>query len=421
MNVGPAAPSRLAAVSTAIVFVLALAWAPAHSSAAAVPEPHADQWWIDVLDIDQVWDRHTEGEGVVVAVLDSGVEQTGDLEGAVEPGFSMPGGAGRGDDDIDPDKHGTSIAEAIAGRGTGHGIVGVAPRATILPIQIELGSEVRHAADALLRLAEMEDPPEIVNMSFGGFNGQCGVALQRAVREAVDRGMILVASMGNERTGREAPQQPASCPGVIAVGAYGLTSRGGTGDASDLQIWENSEQQNYTALAAPGLDIVSFQPNGQPVYYNGTSGAAAMVSGSLALVRAAYPDMSSRDVVARVLATAQHPGAPQVTWDEAWGFGSVRPLEAIEADLPTDLGNPVYERLDDASPPTQSPESTADASEAGDGAAEPSSSPAAADSDDGVSVMALVLALVGGVAVLGVIVAVFLLLRRRSGSARSVG
>ncbi|WP_158296522.1 S8 family serine peptidase [Nocardioides albidus] len=361
------------------------------------------------LAAEEIWKEHTRGEGVVVAVIDSGVIPTGDLEGAVLPGFSYDG-SGRGDTTTDPDFHGTSMATLIAGRGTGDGVLGIAPEATILPVRLPRGPNDDDTTQALRTLAAMDDPPEVVNMSIDSGGGECSSDMQEAVRAAVDKGMILVASMGNDHSSIDYPQSPASCPGVLGVGAFGWNNFGfRPDDAPDLRIWSKSEHQPYAAFAAPGVHVITFLPGrDEPFYVDGTSDSAAIASGSIALVRAAYPDMPSRELVARLIASAKHLDLPAGTRDPAWGFGVLRPRSAIEDTIPTDAPNPIYDELDEVAPPSATP-----GAPAGNGLDDPG---AVSGSAGAVDREALVLAgFAGGLVLLGLVAAGVVLLVRRRG------
>lgn len=376
-----------------------------------------EEWWLDALGVEQIWEKHTRGEGVVVAVIDTGVHPGGDLEGAVLPGFSVKGG--RGDVGDDKEFHGTTIATEIAGRGTGQGVMGVAPEATILPVKVPTINQSDWTAKALTELTKMEDPPEIVNMSYGGVS-PCSNEDKAAVRAAIDKGMILVASMGNDHTGQELPKHPASCPGVIAVGAFGWFGNKANG-YPDMRLWQKSEQQDYTTIAAPGMKMIAFAPgSNDPVYFDGTSDAAAIASGSLALIRAKYPDMPSREVVGRALATAKQFGGPEGSHNEGWGYGAIRPRFAIEEDLPSDVENPVYDALDEAVPPTTAPETeTADPEEStspsddDNNSSDSDDESSASDSDDDNTGLVIGLVGVGAVAIVLFVLAGVLFARNR--------
>ena len=174
-------------------------------------------------------------------------------------------------------------------------------------------------------------------MSIGSA-GPCPQMLQTAVKNAVDKGLILVASAGNEGQAGNPTQYPANCKGVIAVGAYDKT---GT-------PWPKSERQPYVALGAPGVDLPAYTKQRVLGTSEGTSDAAAIVSGSFALLRAKFPKMPSRQLVARMLATAstkffKGPGYGMA--GDVMGFGFAVVHQAIIRNVPASAPNPVYDDL----------------------------------------------------------------------------
>jgi hypothetical protein len=336
------AASFVQAVLTGLlVSCLGLVGAPA--AAADPASVQAQQWWIERLGLQQAW-QISKGAGVTVAVLDTGVDAGfGDLAGGVVPGF-VPGGSGDGRVDTDPAIHGTRMADNIAGRGTGFGLLGVAPQAKILPVVLRLGTGALDTmVEALNRLSAMPHPPQVVNISVNAA-GDCPTELQGAVRTAVGKGMILVASAGNEGNTANESMVPGNCAGVVAVGAY----------SQDLTAWPKSERQPYVGLAGPGVHMVGFyQKTGGIGYADGTSDAAAIVSGSFALVRAHFPTMPSRQLVARVLATARQFQGAQGSRNDVWGYGAARPHHALTDSVPASAPNPIYDALDKLDgPPT---------------------------------------------------------------------
>ena len=394
-----------AVLAVLLVGCLGLVGAPA--AAADPASVQAQQWWIDTLGLRAAW-QISKGAGVTVAVLDSGVDgRFGDLTGAVVPGF-VPGGSGDGRADTDPTIHGTRMADEIAGRGTGFGLLGVAPQAKVLPVVIGLDSAiVDNMVGALNRLSAMPNPPKVVNISVGA-PASCPTELQSAVRTAVDKGMILVASAGNEGNSTNLPTLPGDCAGVVAVGAYG----------DNLTAWPKSQRQPYVALAGPGVHMVGlYQKTGGIGYADGTSDAAAIVSGSFALLRAHFPTMPSRQLVARVLATARQFQGAQGSRNDVWGFGAARPHHALIDTVPASAANPIYDELDKLGGPpstTSSVPSTAGptgpVSQPGSGSAAPGSSPAAATNSN--SSTGVVVA-IGAAVVVVVLIIVGLVLRAR--------
>lgn len=336
-NTRPTALALRVILALAIVLGAGLVATPA----AADPSSTRDQeWWIGTLGLEDVW-QISKGAGVTVAVLDSGVDASiGDLKGAVVAGFDALGG-GNGETDTDPVAHGTRMASEIAGRGVSPGVIGVAPQAKILPVVVPTSGIDDNTVTALNRLSAMAHPPQVVNMSYGA-PVSCPAPVQAAVKKAVDRGMILVASAGNEGSTTNASQFPANCVGVIAVGAFGTYGQGGT----IVRAWEDSQRQPYVTLAAPGIHMIQYVPPSSTARYGtGTSDAAAIVSGSIADVRSHFPTMSSRQIVARMIATARQFQGAQGTHNNVFGWGAARPHHALTDSVPANAPNPVYDAL----------------------------------------------------------------------------
>lgn len=344
MRLRPAAVrpfGRTAALLGAVVALVGLAASPASAAPSGTSEltpkqVQAQQWWITRLNLHKAW-AISKGAHVEVAVLDTGVDgRFGDLRGALVPGF-VAGGSGNGQTDTDPAYHGTLMADEIAGRGSGFGLLGVAPKATILPVTIPRVSVGTDATIlALDRLAAMARPPAVVNMSYGD-EGSCSPQLAQAVRRAIQRGMILVAGAGNSGGVANPADYPADCPGVVAVGAVD----------DNAKPWSDSERQSYVSLAAPGVHMIGYDTSASSGYgyADGTSDASAMVSGVFALLRAHFPNASARDLVTRVLYTArQFQGAPH-TRNSSYGYGVALPYNALTRSVPANAPNPIYDAI----------------------------------------------------------------------------
>lgn len=409
---GRSAPQTFASlVVTVLVVVLAgLLWAPPAAAGSALPpaQVRAKQWWVVSLNLHRAW-AITKGGGVTVALLDSGVDSNfGDLRGAVRAGF-VPGGSGDARRDTDPEIHGTRLADEIAGRGTGFGLLGIAPRANVLPVVIPEHDFARPTAAALNRLAAMEHPPAVVNMSYGS-PGACPDDVQAAVLRAVRAGIVVVAAAGNSGSTTNAATYPADCTGAVAVGAVDMHGR----------PWLDTERQPYVALAGPGVHMISADPQAASGYgfASGTSDAAAIVSGVFALVRAQFPNLPARDVVTRVLATTHQFVGRQGSRNDQLGFGVALPYNALTEKVPANAPNPIYAAVPGSTAPAPGADTpTTMSSPASAGSSAPpatrGSSAAVADSSGGAT-GALVGALVAAAVVVGVVLV--LLLRRRPGS-----
>jgi type VII secretion-associated serine protease mycosin len=200
-------------------------------------------------------------------------------------------------------RHGTSIAGIIAGHGHGTGgtagVLGVAPLAKILSIRVtwENNDPIRQSHGAALQDRDavakgiryaVDHGANVINMSLGGtnatFNGTA--ADEAAIKYALDKGVVLVASMGNDGAPPTRKYFPAAYPGVIAVGAVDRK----------LKPWKDSNQGDYVSVAAPGVGIVSTDTGDAYQVTDGTSASSAIVSGVVALVRSRFPHMTPDQV-----------------------------------------------------------------------------------------------------------------------------
>ncbi|WP_327282607.1 MULTISPECIES: type VII secretion-associated serine protease mycosin [unclassified Streptomyces] len=290
------------------------------------------QWGLTALRAEEAWGI-TQGDGVTVAVLDTGVDATHpDLAGQVLDGTDLIGmGAGRGDRAWA--RHGTAMAGIIAGHGHGpgrrQGVLGVAPKARILPVRVILEegdpgrAKARESkggalADGIRWAAD--HGANVINLSLGDDSDSAHheAAEDEAVQYALAKGVVVVASAGNGGRLGDHASYPAAYPGVIAVTAV---DRDGRKAAFSTRSW-------YATVSAPGVDVVIADPDRS--YYEGwgTSAASAFVSGAVALVRAAHPDLSPAQIRKLLEDTASD--APPGGRDDARGHGLVDPVAALQ-------------------------------------------------------------------------------------------
>ncbi|MGW7197292.1 type VII secretion-associated serine protease mycosin [Streptomyces chryseus] len=286
------------------------------------------QWTLDAFSVDKVWDE-SQGQGVTVAVIDTGVSPTHpDLTGQVLPGKDV---TGEGNAHEDEAGHGTGMASLIAGHGHGAnnaaGVMGLAPKAKILPVRASRTGgndwKERNWAEGI-RYA-VKQGASVINLSFGDDHAYEGSDAAKAIAFAQKHDVVVVAAAGNEGDARIL--DPAGLPGVVAVGAIDQSSK----------FWYKSNFGKGMTLVAPGENILSADPTRSGGYAeaDGTSDATALVSATAALVRSKYPDLTAGQVINRLIkSTTFLDHEVKKVPDEEFGYGAIRPYRALTMDIP---------------------------------------------------------------------------------------
>lgn len=340
---------RSAAGVVALTGALLLTTAPT----ASADYVRDQQWALNAFAVQDVW-AESQGQGVTVAVVDSGVDASHpDLTGQVLKGKDFTGGGNAQEDKLG---HGTSMASLIAGHGHGagnsSGMMGLAPKAKILPlrtIQTEKDANRDETWAAAVRYA-VDQGAKVINLSFGNDGGKTLSDGRAAIAYAQAHDVVVVAAAGND--GSIAVEEPAALPGVVAVGAID----------EKANRWEGSNTGKGLALMAPGVEVLAADPTRSQQYSlsNGSSDATAFVSAAAALVRSKYPDLSAGQVINRLIKTAtfaHHKGlkAP----DEEYGYGIVRPYSALTMNIPAGAKkNPLGQLSSSSSTSSQSSKGT---------------------------------------------------------------
>lgn len=298
-----------------------------------------EAWHLTRLDMPSAWERAT-GRGVTVAVIDTGVD----------PHASMYLGTQRVStyDFVPPDNdgnqdgydcaHGTRVTSLIAGsRFVDRRITfsGIAPDARIIAFRALKGTGQTESFEPTIeaiKAATATPGVDIINISQAGSYGTPAYAA--AIQAAIDKGIVVVASTGNADQRLVGPAYPAAYPGVIAVGMTGPD------DAPDPRSYTHPQME--ITIGAPGVDLVALNPpekinssdpnvivTNQPYATGlvGTSYAAPIVSGVVALMLEANPNLTPAEVKARLQATADPPAASVP--DRSIGYGIVNPVRAL--------------------------------------------------------------------------------------------
>ncbi|GFE68363.1 S8 family peptidase [Chroococcus sp. FPU101] len=252
---------------------------------------YSKQWNFRSINIERAWEE-TQGEGVTVAVIDTGVSKVPDLEQtAFVEGYDFVNDRIEA---IDDNGHGTHVAGTIAqSTNNNYGVAGIAYKAKIMPLKVLSvggGGTITDIAEAIRFAAD--HGANVINMSLGG--GGDTQVLKEAIDYAHDKGVIIVAAAGNSNQNSAA--YPARYPHVISVSALDPTGK-------------KAPYSNYGAgvdISAPGgseegkiLQETIDPDTGNPVFteFQGTSMAAPHVAGVAALIKASNEKLEPEEVL----------------------------------------------------------------------------------------------------------------------------
>jgi hypothetical protein len=298
----------------------------------------AQQWVLDAVDAPAAWPV-TQGSGVLVAVIDSGVQpEVSDLAGSVTTGPDLSG-VGTPSSDANWGMHGTWMASLIAGHGHGaggaDGISGVAPQAKILSIRVlpdkkdpgyaqykhESSGRAQHALAQAIRYA-VSRKASVISMSLG--YGASSRVVRAALQVATRNGVVVVASSGNSGTSASddgkahAPYSfPADYPGVLGVAAVDRSGEPAKFSSDNLSV----------QIAAPGVQVPAQGSDSQYWLVSGTSPACALTAGVAALIKAVYPKLAPSLVIRAITVSAQN--QPKKGYDDRVGFGTLDAAVAL--------------------------------------------------------------------------------------------
>jgi subtilisin family serine protease len=235
-------------------------------------------------------DGNGRGNGVTVAVLDTGVERHSSLQEDKVKRVNLMSESAQ-----DPGGHGTAVASIIAAQGD-H-LDGMAPESRILSIQV-LSADGQGDGFTLAKgiVEAVDGGARVINLSLAS-HSDCPI-LRQAVEYAVSKDVAVVAAVGNEAT--EGVLYPAAYPDVVAVSGV---------DASGRHLYF-ADRGPEVDIAAPGISVDAAFTNGTVAQLSGTSIAAPFVSGALADLLAANPGMSAKDAINILYSCADDAGDP---------------------------------------------------------------------------------------------------------------
>lgn len=238
-------------------------------------------WGVRQLQAPEVWETGEKGSGIVVAILDTGIDrQHPDLKDQIIDGRNFTDEGTHKDFD-DGNGHGTHVAGTIAAAENGGGVVGVAPEAKLLIGRV-LGSDGSGSYDWIRKGIQWAtdwrgkngERVRVINMSLGGsYNDP---RQYKAILEACAAGLVVVVASGNEGDSREDTYEygyPSLYPECITVAACDENGK--------LAYFSNNHLQ--VDIIGAGVKVMSTYPKSQYATLSGTSMATPHISGALAL------------------------------------------------------------------------------------------------------------------------------------------
>jgi subtilisin family serine protease len=282
----------------------AVASATGKAAFAEVANLGGNSWNLDAIKAPETWSKGYTGQGIVVAVVDTGVDyKHSDLNGNIWVNTKEIAGNNKDDDgngyiddvrgwdfvnnDNDPmdlQGHGTHVAGTIAAENNGFGATGVAPNAKIMPLRVldasgngsvlDVAAGIRYAAD---------NGAKVINLSLG--TDISTPAQASAIKYAADKGVVVVSAAGNE--GQSQPGFPARYASHFGIAVGAVNKNNQMASFSDL-----SGKLPLDYVDAPGVGIYSTFLGNTYKSMSGTSMASPHIAGVAALVLSANPNLT---------------------------------------------------------------------------------------------------------------------------------
>ncbi|MEA5514921.1 S8 family peptidase [Nodularia sp. UHCC 0506] len=294
----------------------AVARAAGQNTFGDVPRLGGNNWGADLVKAPAAWAQGYTGKGIVIAVLDTGVDYNhADLKNNIWTNSGEIPGNGIDDDGngyiddvqgwsfadnsnnvIDVNGHGTHVAGTIAGENNGFGVTGIAYDAKIMPVKVlndDGAGSTSSVADGIYYA--VNNGANVINLSLGG--NFPNSTLEAAIQYASSKGAVVVMAAGNN--GYPFTNYPARYANNwgLAVGAVD----------SNNQMANFSNQAGMNAfpyVTAPGVGIYSTVPGNQYATYSGTSMATPHVAGVVALMLSANPSLTDAQIRQIIIETS---------------------------------------------------------------------------------------------------------------------
>ena len=334
---------RVVAAVASVILVAVLTGATAAPGASAPPQApagpvaedptdsvRAAEYWLDQYGVREAW-KTTRGAGQKIAIIDTGIGRgPAEFSGAVVGGIDVSGvGSSDGRTPVGAvdANHGSWVASLAAARGTGNGrgMIGVAPEAELLSISVGFGATTSKPFTEQIAEAmkwAVDNGATVINLSLTTNTLDWDRSWDEAFEYAFDKNVVVVVAAGNRGSGTDRVGAPATIPGVLAVGGV---------DPSGTASNSASTQGITIGLSAPSERLIGVSADGALVQWNGTSGAAPIVAGIAALVRAAHPELDANNVLNRLIQTAKPAAGASTTPDKLYGYGLVDAASAVSS------------------------------------------------------------------------------------------
>jgi major intracellular serine protease len=239
-------------------------------------------WGISMVEAPEIWAKGEMGEGVVIAILDTGIDMTHpDLKERIIGGRNFTPEGSR-DDFQDRNGHGTHVAGTIGASENGSGVIGVAPRCKLLILKCldANGSGSYEGIIEAIKYAtdwkgDNGERVRVISMSLGGPDDNH--RMHKAIKRAIENEILVVCAAGNEGDGDEKSMEygfPGRYNEVIQVAA--------SDENNQLAYFSNNN--NEIDVIAPGVQVLSTFPSSSYAKLSGTSMATPHISGILALL-----------------------------------------------------------------------------------------------------------------------------------------
>jgi subtilisin family serine protease len=271
-------------------------------------------WNIVQITADKVQAANTNGTGVRVAVIDTGIDYTHpDLAGIYSGGFNVLSNT---TDPMDDNGHGTHCAGILAATGSKNGIYGTAPGVSLYAVKVLSNTGKGQVSDVIEGIFwAKNNSMQVASLSLGA--GEDSQALHDAVDEATAGGVLIVAAAGNNGVASGSGNTmtyPAKYTGVLSVAAVNKYNHRASWSSTGSEL----------GVSAPGVNIRSTVPGASYATESGTSMAAPHVAGVAALVYSAHPDWTNQQVRQQIIRTATPLGNSQF-----YGAGLVNATAAV--------------------------------------------------------------------------------------------